>query len=466
MSVESLVFLIFQYLILFYFTLVNFSYTVFSYLGLRSIALYSSQSSRLSLNNLLQLEIYSPISILVPAYNEEKSIVASVRSFLSLHYPVFEVIVVSDGSKDETIVRLIEAFHLAEVGQIFQKRLPTQAVRGVYYSVRYPNLVLVDKDNGGKADALNMGLNMARYPLVCAVDADSVLDVEALVRAARLFSHYENVVAVGGTVQPLNGATVRSGQIVELAMPRKWIERFQILEYSRACFSGRAGWSALGSLLNVSGAFGLFKRDTLLEIGGYSTQTVTEDLELIIRLHKTCLQTNLPYRVKFVPDPICWTEAPSDWRSLRRQRNRWHRGLWETLWLHRDMLFNYRYGRIGLLAIPYMWFVEALSPLIELFGYVFVVVAYLLGFLSTEFVILFVFLAVVYGVLLSHIVVMVANLLIRRYERLSDQLLLLLLGVIEFLGYRQILLWERAAASVQVWRKRGQWGEVKRAGIS
>jgi len=232
--------------------------------------------------------------------------------------------------------------------------------------------VVVDKENGGKADALNAGLNLARYPLFAAVDADSMLDAEAILRATRLFVEDETLVAVGGTIRPLNGAVVRDGRVTELAMPKRWLERFQVLEYARAFFTGRAGWSHFKSLLIISGAFGLFRRTAVLEAGGFLVGTVSEDMELVVRLHKHFLRKGQPYNIRFTPDPICWTEVPTDLKTLRRQRNRWHRGLCETLWKHRDMLFNPRYGRLGMVAVPYFWFFEALSPLVEVSGYLIV----------------------------------------------------------------------------------------------
>jgi cellulose synthase/poly-beta-1,6-N-acetylglucosamine synthase-like glycosyltransferase len=215
---------------------------------------------------------------------------------------------------------------------------------------------------------------MARYPLFAAVDADSLLDGEAILRATRLFVEDETLIGVGGTIRPLNAAVVQDGRVLEAKIPKKWLERFQILEYARAFFTGRAGWSHFKSLLIISGAFGLFRRTAVLEAGGFKVGTVAEDMELVVRLHKRFRQQRKPYNIRFTPDPICWSEVPSDLGTLRRQRNRWHRGLWETLWTHRTMLFNPRYGRLGMVAVPYFWIFEALAPVIEISGYVLVVV--------------------------------------------------------------------------------------------
>lgn len=461
-----LLYYFFQYLILLYFLLVILSYVIFSYLGVRSILQYYNRLSKPSLKNILEHDLYIPISILVPAYNEEKSIVASVHSFLTLHYPALEVIVMSDGSMDSTIDRLIEAYELIETRYIYNVIVETQPITRIFRSNRYPNLIVAEKGNGGKGDAQNAALNLARNPIVCAVDADSLLDAEALLRAARLFLEDEHVVGVGATIRPLNGATIRSGKVIELNLPNNWLARMQILEYSRAFFAGRAGWASINALLIISGALGFFRRELMLELGGWSHETITEDIELMLKLHKHMIDRKIPYRIEFIPDPLCWTEVPTDMGSLRRQRNRWQRGLLETLWMYRKMTFNPRYGLIGMLAIPYFWIMEGFSPIIEFFGYGFVIVAFLTGFLAWDVGLLFLLLALLYGVLVSQIAMGIETLLIYRYTRLYDRLLLVFMSVFEFLGYRQILTWERLKATFQVQAKRGQWGKMRREGFS
>jgi cellulose synthase/poly-beta-1,6-N-acetylglucosamine synthase-like glycosyltransferase len=453
-------------LLLAYFALLNLLYALFGYFGLRSVTVYARQQSQVALKDFLEQDLEMPVSILVPAYNEEASIAASVRSFLSLHYPEFEVIVVSDGSTDRTIERLAEAFALVEQPRIYRKILATQHIVRTFRSLRHPNLHVVEKERGGRADALNAALNLAKYPLIAAVDADSLLDAEAILRASRLFLTDETIVAVGGTIRPLNGAVLVEGRVTGLRMPRRWVERFQVLEYARAFFTGRAGWSHFEALLIISGAFGLFRRDPVIEVGGFWTGTVCEDMELVVRLHKHYRRKGVPYRVVFTPDPICWTEVPSRMSVLRRQRNRWHRGLWETLWEHKDMLFNPRYGRLGMVGVPYFWIFEGLGPAVEATGYVLLPLSFFLGSLFPVFALMFVVLAILYGMLLSQIAVGIETLLLARYPRVRDRLLLLLAAFLEFFGYRQILTIERLIATFQIKRKRGQWGAMSRQGIA
>lgn len=465
MSVLLTITLAFQYVVLAYFALLNLGYTLFGYLGLRSIIVYTRELSQLTLRDLLARESYKPVSILVPAYNEEKSIVASVHSFLGLRFPEFEVVVVSDGSTDRTIDELIEAFALVEIPTVYCRTLPSAPVRRMFRSLRHSNLVVIEKDNGGKADALNAAIDVAKYPLVCTVDADSLLDADALLRATRPFLEDDDVVAIGGTIRPLNGATVGDGRVSSLSMPKKWIERLQILEYTRAFFSGRAGWSHFDALLIISGAFGVFRRSAVIEVGGYLVGTVGEDMELVVRLHRYNREHNRNYKILFTPDPICWTEVPADLGTLRRQRNRWHRGLWETLWQHRSLLFNPRYGRLGMFAFPYFLVFEGLAPIVEALGWIMIPATLLLGIFNGWFGLLFLALSVLYGMLLSQLAVGIETLLLQRYPKMSDRLLLFAAAFLEFAGYRQILVFERCLATLQVFKKRGQWGHMQRQGI-
>jgi cellulose synthase/poly-beta-1,6-N-acetylglucosamine synthase-like glycosyltransferase len=459
------VLVVYQGFILVYFAVLNLLYALFGYLGLRSVIVYSRELPEVALKDLLEREFYKPVSILVPANNEEAGIVPSIRSMLSLHYPEFEVVVANDGSTDATLDRLIDAFALVEVPQIYRRRLETSQVVRVFRSLRHPNLTVIDKKNGGRSDALNAAVNLARYPLVCSVDAGSLLEAEALLRASRLFLEDETIVAVGGTVRPLNGTVVREGQVVEVNLPPTWLERFQVLEYARGFFTGRSGWSRFGALLIISGAFGVFRREAVIDVGGYTRDTVTEDLELVMRFHRRYRRERRPYRIIFQPDPICWTEVPSDLHTLRQQRNWWHRGLWETLWRYRGMLFNPRYGKVGMLGLPYFWLFEAISPVVEVTGYLLLPVTFFLGVLHVPFAVLFVLLALLYGILLSEMAVGIETMLLARYPRLRDRLLLLLAAFLEFMGYHQILAVERFVVMFQIRRRRGIWGPTGRKGI-
>ncbi|HUR47901.1 MAG TPA: glycosyltransferase family 2 protein [Acidimicrobiales bacterium] len=455
----------YEFFILVYFSALALVSALLGFLGMRSIVIYAREMSSVGLNALLERDFFKPVSILVPAYNEEKVIVASVQSLLDLEYPQFEVIVAADGPTDNTVGVLIEAFDLIEIPRAYRVVAETQPVRRVLRSVRYPNLFVVDKENGGKADTVNAAFNLASYPLVCSIDADSILDGRALARATRLFSEDDRVVAVGGTVRPLNGAELRNGKVQNLRVPKSWVERLQILEYARAFFTARAAWSRLDCLMIISGAFGIFRRDAVEAIGGWWTGTVADDMEIVVRLHRHHRSMGVPYRIVTSPDPICWTEVPSSLKALRRQRNGWQRGLWEVLLRHKGMFLNPRYGRVGMVGIPFLWIFEALAAFVELSGYVYMVVAGVLGLLNVPFAVMFFALAVLYAILLSELAMGVETLLLSRYERASCRLRLFVAAFVEFAGYRQVLLWERCIAPFQLRRRRGRfWTEGERSG--
>lgn len=340
---------VYFYFITGYFVLVNLCYAVLLVLSYREILYYMRHNSFSNYRSTVQSEITPPISILAPAFNEEATAVESVRSLLKLNYGKYEVIVVNDGSKDNTMDRLIREFQLLPSRQIYQPTLQAQPVRDIYKSPRpeYRNLVVVDKENGGKADALNVGINVAQYSYVCAIDADSLLEDDALQKVMKPFLEDEHVVASGGIVRIANGCEVVNGRVVKVALASTLLPIFQVVEYFRAFLSGRMAWQAVNGLLIISGAFGMFKKSAVIEAGGYNRDTVGEDMELVARIHRTKLEKKEPYRVVFVPDPVCWTEAPESMSILSRQRNRWHRGLLDTMLLHKKMLFNGNYGVVG-----------------------------------------------------------------------------------------------------------------------
>jgi cellulose synthase/poly-beta-1,6-N-acetylglucosamine synthase-like glycosyltransferase len=414
----------------------------------------------------LGTEALPPLSILVPAYNEERTIVDSTTSFLTLQYPHHEVVLVNDGSTDATMGLLLERFDLYQVPPAFSISVPTEPVRAYYRSRRYSKLLVIDKDNGGKADALNAALNAARFPYVLAVDADTLVEPDALLRMARPFLLGKPVAAVGGTVRVANACTIAHGRVVEARVDTRFLPAIQVLEYLRAFLFGRLGWNRLGGNLIISGAFGLFKRAHLFAIGGYRAQSVTEDIDLVVRLQRHLREHQIPDAISFIPDPVAWTEVPTTVRVLGHQRERWHQGLLETLWRHRDLLFNFRYGATGLIAYPFFLFGEALAPLIEMLGYLGVIIGLAFGAIDLNFVWLFMSVVVLYGMLLSVWSILLEEVSFRRYRRPSDVLRLLLTTVIEAFGYRQLTLFFRLKAFWRVLRGDRRWGVMRREGFS
>lgn len=448
-----------------YFTVLATFYLVSSLLAFRFLRRYAVRLKSLDVESLVSAGAAPPVTLLVPAYNEERSCVEAVTALLTLNYPEYEVVVVNDGSTDGTMDALIEAFNLERTTRLPSAELPTRPVRRILRSTRHPNLWVVDKENGGKSDALNAGLNISRAPLFCTIDADSILEPDALMRATRPFLEDDRMVAVGGIVRVVNGSTVEHGRVREVHLSRKLLPRLQVVEYLRAFLSARVAWSELNASLIVSGAFGLFRRDLVVQAGGYSIGTVGEDMELVVRLHRTARDRGLVPRVVFVPDPVAWTECPETLEGLARQRNRWQRGLLESLFRHRRMLLAPRYGVVGLLAFPYFLVLEGFGPLIEIVGYVAFVITLVTGLWSPTFVVAFLLLAVVVGIALSAAAVALEELTFRRYPRWIDLLRLFSASVMENLGYRQLNQWWRLKGTLAVLRGATHWGSAPRRGF-
>lgn len=409
-------------------------------------------------------DVIPPVSVLVPAFNEEATIVPSVLSFLSLEYPRHEVVVVNDGSTDGTMEALIEAYDLYESPQAYKIEVPTAHVRAYYRSRVHTALACIDKDNAGKGDSLNAALNAARFPYVLAVDADTLIERDALLRLARPFLLGERVAAVGGTIRVANGSTIEHGRVTRPSVDKRWLPGIQTVEYLRSFLFGRLGWNRLGGTLIVSGAFGLFRQEHIHKIGGYKAQTVTEDLDLVVRLHEYLHDIGSSDRVKFIPDPVAWTEVPVTLAVLRRQRERWHRGLISTLLSHAHMLFNPRFGRIGMIAYPFFFFGEMMAPLVELLGYIVFALSIALGLFDVEYARLFFLAAVGYGLLTSLSAVLLEQLSFRKYPRRTDMLRLLWFALIEPFGYRQLTVWYRVLAFWNFARRNRRWGVMTREG--
>ena len=451
---------------LFFFVGLNTSYFILLGLSLAEIVLRARRRISADLDGSLRSYHTHPVSIIAPAFNERLSIEGSVRALLALRYPEFEVVVVNDGSTDRTAQVMIEAFDMYEVHPIYQAIIPTQPVVAIYKSYREPKLTLIDKVNGGKADALNCGINSARFPLFCSIDADTLISPDALLRLALPFiDDPARTIATGGTVRVANGCTIRNGQVEAIGMPEKAVPAFQVVEYLRAFLFGRVGWNLLGGTLIISGAFGLFSRDAVLKIQGYRHDTVGEDMELVVRLHRQMREDHVPYRIVFVWDSTCYTEVPESLEQLGRQRDRWHRGLIDSIWRHRTMFFNPRYGLVGMVIFPFFAIFEMLGPIVELVGLVTVSISYLLGVVDTSFMLLFLTVSLFFGVLLSVATLALEEISFSVYPNWRDLLRMTMFGIIENFGYRQLTLYWRLRGMVNYFRGVQAWGAMSRRGF-
>lgn len=410
-----------------------------------------------------------PISIIVPAYNEANTIRESVMALLALQYPDLRIIVVNDGSSDSTADTMVDEFKMVETYLVREtETISHKPIRKIYRSNIYPELLFIDKENGKKADAINVGLTCVRTPLFCVIDADSLLEPTALLSAVRPFMETsDNVIAVGGTVGIVNGCKILNGQVTEYKLPSSFLARLQVVEYIRAFLMARLAASRKGSLAIISGAFGIFRRDIAVAVGGYDTTTVGEDMELVLKMHRHMLESGTPYSVRYVPEPVCWTEAPESLKFLSNQRTRWQRGALECLARHKKMIFNPRYGRLGMVTLPTFILVDLISPIAEIVGYTLMVILVLMGWLDPWFLIAIMVLIFTYGVLISVLSLLLEQDEIERFSRPRDIWLVLLTAIAENFGFRQMCSFWRIRGLVQHFRgMKPQWGKMERRGFS
>lgn len=406
-----------------------------------------------------------PISLLIPAYNEQENIVSNIKSLMKIDYPKFEIIVVNDGSTDKTHELIIDAFKLYKIDSSVKTSIPTKDIRGIYFNINYPNLIYVDKENGGKSDALNAGINVSSYPLFACLDADSRIEPDALLKLSAEFIKNTDTVVAGGLVRIANGFKIKDGIATDFSIPPKMVERFQIVEYYRSFLSGRVSWGATNSMLIVSGAFGVFKKQTVIEVGGYKTNTIGEDMEIVVRIHRYMKAHKRKYKIIFCEDAVCWTQGPMSIADIRGQRRRWQIGLLDTLLAHKTMFLNPRYGAVGLLAIPYNWIFELLGAAVETIGYFLLPFSLIMGELNMFFFIVYFLLATLLGIILS-----IGSLILEQYTRKTvmsakQSLTLSLYAILENFGYRQMITFFRMEGIIKYRKLRKTWGEIERKEI-
>ena len=449
-----------------YYIASNIAYLFMLLIALRTSAKHHHLLESYPLGWMKETDLAPPITIIVPAHNEEKSIRVAVRKLIELDYPEVEIVVVNDGSQDRTLEELEQEFRLRPVRTFYFSEVKCAPVRALYRSETDPMLVVVDKEAAGsKADAINAGLNVATSPYVCVVDADSVLERDSLLRIMLpVVQDPERVVAVGGIVRVLNGATIEGG-CLRARLPKKSIEVIQVIEYLRAFLIGREAWAQGNMLTIIAGAFGVFRADLVRAVGGYRRRAIGEDIDLVARLHRYLLELGSDYRISFVPDPVSWTEVPSDLRSLARQRARWHKGLIDVLWMNRDMLMRPRYGRIGCFALPYLWLFELMAPVIEVLGMATILIAAMLGSLSRPFLLQFLLFGYAFATIISIGSVLQEEVTYRRYNDWRDVARLVSYCFLEHFPYRQMHMIWRLQGLWQYLRGDHAWGALKRKGF-
>ncbi len=457
-----------NHVLFYYYVVCNLTYLSMLILALKMSAAHQRRLESIKLSWITGSPLAPPITLLVPAHNEEKSITVALKNLLDLDYPELEVIAVNDGSVDGTLAEMQREFLLRPVRAVYVPEAVSAAVRGLYRSDMDSRLLVVDKESGrSKADAVNAGLNAATSPYVCVVDADSVLERDALLRImVPVLADPKRVVGVGGIVRVLNGCEIEGGRVRRVRLPLKSIEVIQVVEYLRAFLIGREAWASANMLMIVSGAFGLFRTDAVRAVGGYRSQAIGEDFDLVARLHRHLREKGEDYQIQFVADPVCWTEVPSDLRSLGRQRARWQKGLLDVLWPNTDMLFRPRYGRVGSLALPYLWLFELVAPLIELLGIVTIALAAWLGVLSREFFMQFLIFGYAFATVISIGSVLQEELTYKRYNDWKDVARLVSYCFLEHFPYRQLHMIWRLQGLWQYLRGDMAWRPLERKGLS
>lgn len=455
-----------NYFITGYFVFINTAYIIMLLIAFKAIKKYSHHVQSLEMKNLFLSPFAKPVSLLVPAYNEQESIVESVKSILQLQYTTFEIILINDGSTDHTLEYLLKSFDMVKTKNVYRPQLPCQKINGIYESSTYPNLIVVDKANGGKADALNAGINISKYPLICSLDADSVLESDVLLKIVRPFMEDQTTVAAGGSIRIANGCEIFNGRVTKIGLPKSMLGKFQVMEYLRSFLAGRVAFSIVNGLIIISGAFGIFKKTKVIEVGGYKTGSVGEDMELVMRLHVRLREKGEPYNITFIPDPVCWTEAPENLKVLGLQRKRWQRGLLESLLGNKRVFLNPRYGIIGMMAYPFFLIAEGLGPLIEVFGFVLFFASWYFDMVAYPLIYLFVLATIVLNILLSIGSIIFEEMTYQRYPETSMIIKLIGLSFIEVFIYRPITVWYRMVGLFEYFSgKKGGWGKMVRKGF-
>ncbi|MER2999492.1 glycosyltransferase family 2 protein [Pontibacter populi] len=445
------------------------------YIFLSSLAVIEAvrylRRSRLTNYNLLASSPYAPaVSILAPAYNEGANIIENVRSLLSIYYNNLELIVINDGSKDDSMAKLIAAYDLEPVQINYHQQLATKRVKAVYKSKNpvYNKLLVIDKENGGKADALNAGINLAKNQYLVCIDVDCILEQDALLKLVKPFMDDtdKKVIATGGVVRIANSCVFKNGKLMDVNLPKDYLPRAQALEYIRAFLLGRMAWSNLNGLLLISGAFGAFDRQVAIDAGGYDHKTVGEDMELVVRMRRYMADRKIPYKVAFIPDPLCWTEAPASYKILGRQRNRWMRGTIETLNMHRKLFLNPKYGVLGLMSYPYWLFYELLAPVIEFTGFVLFLILAFAGLINWSFFLVLTAFILLFGWLFSTFAILMEVVTFNQYRKRGDLGKLILTALAEPFLFHPFIVWSSIKGIVDLLRKKNAWGEMTRQGFN
>jgi len=470
-STVNIILLILKWIFLVFSVTVILSYTILGIFSSIESVEYLKKNSFVNYKSILSSSFSPSISILAPAFNESLNIIENVRSLLSLHYANYEVIIINDGSSDDSLNQLIEAYSLKKVNFLIDEQIKTQKLRkGIFRSTNpaFEKLTVIDKENGGKADALNMGLNICNSDYVVSIDVDCLLLEDSLLKLIKPFLELtdKKVIAAGGVIRIANSCKIVDGKLVDINLPKKFIEKVQILEYMRAFLLGRMAWSRLNGLLVISGAFGMFDRKVVIKVGGYDPSTVGEDMELIVRMRRYMEEKKLKYKVAYIPDPLCWTEAPDNIKTLVSQRNRWTRGTIETIRMHRKVGLNPKYHRLGLVSLPYWFIYERLAPIVEVLGIIYFIILISLLQVRWDYVYAFFIGSYLFTIVYSVIAIISEDLSFHQYKKKGTASKIFLVGLLEPFTFHPLLLYAAISGNIDYFfNKNKRWGKMKRKGL-
>ncbi|WP_394748779.1 glycosyltransferase family 2 protein [Spongiimicrobium salis] len=454
------------------FTIVLFTmFAIMGYLSTRNSIHYKNKNSFGDLSKVMASPLAPSITIIAPAYNEGMTIVENIRSLLSLQYVNYEVMVVNDGSKDDTLEKMIKAYDLIKIDRKIDPEWKSKPIRGIYKSKHrsFSKLTVIDKENGGKSDALNTGIQLSENKYVGCIDVDCLLLPDALLHVVKSFYQrtQKKVIAVGGVIRVANSCKIAGGMLEEIRLPENWLAKFQLLEYTRSFILGRMAWGRIDSLLIISGAFGFFDREIALAVGGYDTNTVGEDMEIVFKMRRYMHDRKEPYTVEYIPDPLCWTEVPESVKILVNQRDRWSRGNLETLQKHRDMFFNPKYGRLGMISYPYWFFYEWLAPILEFFGFFATLLFYYIGILNLSFFIAITATVYTFSIMFSFYAILWDVYSYNQYTKTKDILILVLCAIVEPVVFHPIIVYSAIRGNYKkLFKIKSGWGTITRKGFS
>lgn len=446
---------------MFIYAIVFFISTIFAILNLNEDKRNKMYLNELSLKS---TDNYVPVSILVPAYNEEETICDCVESLSYVDYPEYEIIVIDDGSNDDTSNKLINKFELKKVPRPIRRLVKCKNEQFIYegYVKDGIKLILVKKENGGKADALNMGINVSKYPLFISLDADSILQRDSISNIVMPFMEDDTTIAVGGSIKVANQVVLDKGQVIKVMPPKKILTIFQTIEYYRVFLTTRVWFNSFNGNLIISGAFGLFKKNAVLNVGGYDTDTVGEDMDLVVKLHSFYRKNKIKYKIKYEYKAICWSQVPEKLKDLKGQRRRWHIGLITSLNSHRYIFLNPKYGLVGIFSFLYFVVYEMFSCIIDVFGLIIILISYFSGLLNLKFLITFLFIYIFYSVIISLTAIILENYMFKYILKLSTLLKLMLFAFLESFGYRQLCSWYRITGFIGYRKRKHQWNKISR----